>query len=245
MSLEGRVALVTGAARGLGRASALALAADGADVVGTYLTREEEARALCAEILALGRRCEVVRCDVERPEEIRGLVHAVREFGGADILVNGVGNFLIRELGETRFEEWAAITRNNLDSVFLCSSAVLPHMRARKWGRIVNFTAALLASGRAGPRMGAYHAAKAGVLALTRTLAVEEAADGITVNAVAPGIMLTEGAGPEVREHPERFVPVGRLGLPDEVARVVCFLCQPDSSYITGSEYSVSGGWRL
>jgi 3-oxoacyl-[acyl-carrier protein] reductase len=243
--LSGKSALVTGAARGLGRATALGLARAGADVLVGYRTREAEARAVAAEIAALGRRAEAVRGDVERPEQVQRLFDRAAAAGGVDILVNNVGDFLIRDLADTEWPEWAAITRNNLDSVFLCCSAALPHMRERGWGRIVNLTAAFAAGERAAPRMGAYQAAKAGVLALTRTLALEEAAHGVTVNAVAPGIMDTEGAGPQVRAHPEQYVPLGRLGLPEEVARAVVFLCDPASGYITGAHLPVAGGWML
>ncbi|HVP37633.1 MAG TPA: SDR family NAD(P)-dependent oxidoreductase [Candidatus Saccharimonadales bacterium] len=244
-NLTGKNALVTGAARGLGRATALALARAGADVLVAWRTREADARALAEELAALGRRAQAVRCDVEQPGEVEQMFAAAGDFGGADILVNNVGDFLIRDLAETEWEEWAGITRNNLDSVFLCCRAALPVMRARGWGRIVNLTAAFAAGERAAPRMGAYQAAKAGVLALTRTLALEEAAHGITVNAVAPGIMDTEGAGPKVRAHPEQFVPAGRLGRPEEVARVVAFLCDPASGFITGAHLPVAGGWML
>jgi 3-oxoacyl-[acyl-carrier protein] reductase len=243
--LSGRNALVTGAARGLGRATALALARAGADVLVGYRTREAEARTLAAEISALGRRAEAVGCDVERPAEVEQMFARAAQSGGVDILVNNVGDFLIRDLAETEWDEWSAITRNNLDPVFLCCRAALPHMRQRGWGRIVNLTAAFAAGERAAPRMGAYQAGKAGVLALTRTLALEEAAHGVTVNSVAPGIMDTEGAGPQVRAHPERFIPVGRLGRPEEVARTVVFLCHPDSGYITGAHLPVAGGWML
>ena len=245
MTLSGKLAVVTGGARGLGRATALQLAGDGARVVLTYLTRGEAAAAAVEEIRARGGVAEAIRCDVESPDSVKALFQRAGELGGADILVNNVGNFLIRPFAELTWPEWTAITRNNLDSVFLCCREALPPMRQRRWGRIVNLTVALLEPRGAAARMGAYQAAKAGVLALTRTLALETAADGITVNAVAPGIMDTEGAGPKVREHPERYVPAGRLGRPEEVARVISFLCHPDSGYINGAHVPVAGGWGL
>ncbi|MBI5835773.1 MAG: SDR family oxidoreductase [Candidatus Eisenbacteria bacterium] len=243
--LEGRNALVTGAARGLGRATALALARAGADVLVGWRTREAESRSLADEVRALGRRAEAVRGDVTHPADVERIFDAAGRFGGADILVNNVGDFLIRDLAGTTWEQWTAVTRNNLDSVFLCSRAALPHMRERGWGRIVNLAAAFASGARAAPRMGAYQAAKSGVLAFTRTLAMEEAGRGITVNAVSPGIMDTEGAGPGVRSNPGLHVPAGRLGDPQEVARVVVFLCDPGSGYITGADVPVAGGWML
>ncbi len=240
-----RRALVTGATGGLGRAIALELARSGHSLLLHHRSHEAGAVALADEARALGAEAETYRADLERPEEVRDLFDRVSAEGGVDILVHTVGIFLIRSLADTSFEDWGLVLRNNLDPLFLCVHAALPGMRERGWGRIVTFTAAS-AEGAGGARhMGAYMAAKAAVLSFTRTLALEEAASGITVNAIAPGIMDTPGAGPGVRRNPEKFVPMGRLGEPVEAARAVEFLCRDESGYITGAHLPVAGGYGL
>ena len=242
--LSGRTALVTGAARGLGRATAVALAGAGAEVWIHFRASEAAARETAQAIASSGGSARLARGDLQQPGQVDEVFAAIRERGPLDILVNNIGDFLLKRAAETTWEEWSGVTRNNLDPMFLCARAALPAMRERGFGRIVNLTAAPAGQSAGAPRMGAYMAAKAAVLSFTRTLALEEAGAGITVNAVGPGIIDTEGAGPQVRAHPERFVPMGRLGRPEEVARAIVFLCLPESGYITGAHLTVDGGWR-
>jgi NAD(P)-dependent dehydrogenase (short-subunit alcohol dehydrogenase family) len=245
LTLEGRTALVTGGAHGIGKAVALRLAQGGADLLVAFHSSRDEAEAVAAAARALGRRARTAQVDAERPAEVERLFADAAAFGGVDILVNAVGNFLLRTAFDTTPEEWSAVFRSNLDPMFLCSRAALPGMRERGWGRIVNFSAAPAGGAGSAPGMAAYMAAKAAVLSFTRGLALEEAAHGITVNAVAPGIIETRGAGPKVRANPERYVPMGRLGMVDEVAAAVAFLCAEESGYITGANLPVAGGYGL
>lgn len=240
-----RRALVTGATGGLGRAIALTLARNGHSLLLHHRRHEAEAAALAEEARALGALAGTADADLERPEEVSSLFDQAEAGGGVDILVHTVGSFLIRPVVETSFEEWGAVLRNNLDPLFLCVRAALPGMRERRWGRIVTFTAAPAEGAGGAARMGAYMAAKAAVLSFTRTLALEEAKSGITVNAIAPGIMDTPGAGPKVRADPGLYIPMGRLGEPLEAARAVEFLCRDESGYITGAHLPVAGGYGL
>jgi 3-oxoacyl-[acyl-carrier protein] reductase len=244
--LSGKVALVTGSARGIGSAVARALAGAGADVAVNYVRSRAEADALAAEIRATGRRAVAIRADVARPDEVTAMFHEVaRDLGPPDILVNNAGPFLIRRLADTSFEEWRAVVEPNLYGVFLCSRAAIPAMRAKGWGRIVNLTVAPVEKHGAAPRSSAYHAAKAGVHALTKTLAAEEAPNGITVNAVGPGLIDGPGLSADLRDRLRAKTPLGRLGTAQEIARAVLFLVDPASSYVTGAHLSVAGGWEL
>jgi 3-oxoacyl-[acyl-carrier protein] reductase len=244
--LSGKVALVTGSARGIGSAVARALARAGADVAVNYVRSRGEADALAAEIRATGRRALACRADVSRPEDVAAMFHEIaRDLGAPDVLVNNAGPFLIRRLADTSFDDWRSIVEPNLHGVFLCSRAALPGMRAKGWGRIVNFTFAPVEKHAAVPGSSAYHAAKAGVHALTRTLAAEEAPHGITVNAVGPGLIDSPDLAHDLRERLRARTPLRRLGTADEVARAVLFLADPASAYITGAHLPVAGGWEL
>jgi len=232
--MSSRTFLITGASKGIGRAVAEQLAAEGHKVVG--IARHAERGDFPGELVALDLS--------DAGRSAVGLTELAAHYA-FDGLVNNVGLVKPQALGTIDLGSFDEVMRVNLHPAILATQALLPGMRARGWGRVVNLAASPAEGARGAAGMGAYMAAKAGVLSLTRTLALEEAAHGITVNAVLPGVIETEGAGPGVRAHPERYAPVGRLGRPEEVARAVVFLCSTDSGYITGAGLPVAGGWGL
>ena len=239
--LAGRVALVTGASRGIGRAVALALAAAGADVVVNYRERAPDAAAVAMAIRALGRRALAIAADVADGEAVARMVsRAEAELGPVAILVNNAGIALPRgidELTEAEFDRTIAV---NLKSAFLCTQAVLPGMRARGWGRVVNISSgAARGSGVIGVH---YNASKAGMEGLTRGYAARLAQAGITVNAVAPSLIETEMIQGD-REAYAKKVPIGRLGTPEEVAQAVLMVA--GNAYMTGQTVQVNGGMHF
>lgn len=246
--LSAKTALVTGSAWGIGRATALALADEGAHVVVHYRESEDVACRTAEEVARRGVRSAAVQGDVTSPEGAHHVVaEATRQVAPPDIVVNNVGDFLLKPVAETTTAEWRHVFASNVDSVFLVSRCALPHMRAVGWGRIVNLTFSPVEHLGARPRVAAYAAAKAAVLSFTRSLAAEEVKHGVTVNAVGPGFVDTgvERLGEEMREAMLKLAPLGRLARPEEVARAVVFLCHRDSAYITGTQVSLSGGWGL
>jgi 3-oxoacyl-[acyl-carrier protein] reductase len=237
-NLEGRVALVTGAGRGIGRAIALTLAEAGADVAVNYRERIEPAEATAAEIRKLGRRAEVVQADVSRAADVARLVEATESrLGPIDVLINNAGisePCSIEELSEELFDRTMTV---NLKSVFLCTQAVLPGMRARGFGRIVNISSgAARGAGAVGVH---YNASKAGMEGLTRGYAARVVQDGVTVNAVAPSLIATEMIKPHRLANLPR-IPVGRLGTADEIASIVLMVV--GNAYMTGQTVAANGG---
>jgi 3-oxoacyl-[acyl-carrier protein] reductase len=237
-NLEGRVALVTGGGRGIGRAIALTLAEAGADVAVNYCERAEAAEATADQIRGLGRRAEVVQADVSRAADAARLVEATEgRLGPIDILINNAGisePCAIEELTEELFDRTIAV---NLKAAFLCSQAVLPGMRARGFGRIVNISSgAARGAGAVGIH---YNASKAGMEGLTRGYAARVVKDGVTVNAVAPSLIATEMIKPHRLDNLPR-IPVGRLGEVDEIASVVLMVV--GNAYMTGQTVAANGG---
>jgi 3-oxoacyl-[acyl-carrier protein] reductase len=236
-----RVALVTGASRGIGRAVALALAAAGAHVAVTYRQRAEEAAAVVAAIAAGGRRAVALQVDVTDAAAIAATVAAAeRALGEIDILVNNAGITRPLALEAITPADWDDLIAVNLTAAFLVTRAVVPGMRRRGHGRIVNISSvAAQLGGVVGPH---YAAAKAGLHGLTHAYAALLAREGITVNTVAPALIATE----MVRDNPRAradLIPVGRFGLPEEVADVVTLLA--GNGYITGQTFNVNGGWYM
>ena len=238
--LAGRVALVTGGGRGIGKAVALMLAEAGADVAVNYREREQEAAAVADAIARLGRRATVVQADVARADAVASMVTAAtRALGPIDILVNNAGVAIRRgidDLTEADFDRTIAV---NLKSVFLCTQAVLPHMRAQKWGRIVNISSGA-ARGAGGVGLH-YNASKAGMEGLTRDYAARLVKEGITVNAVAPTLIETDMA--PARPETAARIPLGRLGRPEEVAQAVLMVV--GNAYMTGQAIQVNGGMQF
>jgi 3-oxoacyl-[acyl-carrier protein] reductase len=270
IDLSGRVALVTGASRGLGRADALTLARAGADVVIADLLVESElseetdvygplatvarqqglvgAESAAEEIRALGGRALAVRCDVTNREQVDAAVaRAVEAFGSVDILVNNAGT--LDHVGQFHDQQpalWERDMRVNLTGAFNCAQAVWPHMKERRWGRIVNM--ASVAGTLGGFGQASYSTTKAGLLGLTKTLAMEGGRHGITANAIVPGIIGTEAfqmADPTMNERIANRTVFKRPGDPQDIANAIAFLCSDLASYITGVELNVSGGVEL
>lgn len=236
--LTGRVALVTGASRGIGAAIALLLAEAGADVAINYRERAREAESVCAAIQALGRRTTAAAADVSDAAAVQAMVQATTEaLGPPDILVNNAGIALIRGIDDLTEEDFDQTIAVNLKSVFLCTQAVLPHMREQGWGRIVNISSGA-ARGAGGVGLH-YNASKAGMEGMTRGYAARLVKQGITVNAVAPSLIETDMVRAGLASSPSR-IPLGRFGHSDEVAQVVLMLV--GNAYMTGQTIALSGG---
>ena len=269
IDLSGRVALVTGGSRGLGRADALTLARAGADVAIADILVESDtsaaedygvlAQAAVAqgmvhtegtveEIRGLGRRSLAVRCDVtDRADVDAAVARVVDDLGSVDILVNNAGTLdHVGQFPDQRLDLWERDLRVNLTGAFNCSQAVWPHMRERSWGRIVNM--ASVAGTLGGFGQASYSTTKSGILGLTRTLAMEGGRHGITCNAIVPGIIGTEAfhmANAAMNERIANRTVFKRPGEPQDVANAIAFLCSDLASYVTGIELNVSGGVEL
>jgi 3-oxoacyl-[acyl-carrier protein] reductase len=238
--LTGKIALVTGASRGIGRAVALALAQAGADVAVNYVGREAQALDTVKSVANLSRRAIPVRADVSRAAEVAGMVDVIEaDLGQVDILVNNAGIVSHEPIADITEEDWDRMLAVNLKSAFLLTQRVLPGMRARRWGRIINLSSvAAQTGGVTGPH---YAASKAGLLGLTHSYARHLVKEGITVNAIAPALIETDMVA-DLKAGPE-LIPVGRFGAPDEVAAVAVLLAR--NSYITGQTINVNGGWYM
>lgn len=241
--LTGKIALVTGSSRGIGRAIALGLAEEGAKVVVNYLLNRDLAEGVVREINERGGMAIAIQGDVTRVKDVEELVErALKEFGKIDILINNVGPILYKALSEITPDEWSKIIDGNLTSVFYCSRVALKGMREKGWGRIVNTAYAGAQFINAKESIVPYAIAKTGVLILTKSMAKEEARYGITVNCISPGII--ENGSHHNKALGEK-IPVGRMGTPEDVARVVSFLVSDEADYITGADIVVSGGWQV
>ncbi len=239
--LEGRVALVTGASRGIGRAVAIALAQAGVDVAVNFVSREAEANKVCSEIKASSRRTLAVKADVSVSSDVSSMVGQIeKELGPISILVNNAGISRPQGLHEIKERDWDEVLTVNLKSMFLVTQAVVPGMRKRRWGRIINLSSvAAQLGGVIGPH---YAASKAGCLGLTHSYAALLAKEGITVNAMAPALIETEmiTSNPKARAD---VIPIGRFGTVEETAEVAVMLAR--NGYITGQTINVNGGWYM
>jgi NAD(P)-dependent dehydrogenase (short-subunit alcohol dehydrogenase family) len=254
MELDGQVAIITGAGRGIGRATALELGRMGADVVVAEFDPANAERT-AAEVRALGRRGLVVRTDVTSGKDLRAMVEQTRtEFGRIDILVNNAGIYRAAETLDVTEEHWDAVMNINAKAVFFASQAVLPTMIAQKRGAIVSLASM---AGKIGSRANLpYNASKAAVISMTKSLALAHAADGVRVNCVCPGFVETDMWASVVREQAAllqqsaeeftrrrvRQIPLGRMETPEDVANVIGFLVSPRAGYMTGQALSVDGG---
>lgn len=239
-----KTAVVTGASRGIGRAIALKLAQDGANIVVNYSGSQEKAEAVVAEITALGRQAIAVKADISHADDVAALMYAaLAEFGTIDILVNNAGVTRDNLLMRMKEDEWDAVLDTNLKGVFLCTKAVARTMMKQRAGRIINVASIVGVSGNAG--QANYVAAKAGVIGLTKTTAKELAARNILVNAVAPGFIatdMTEVLPENIKEEILKQVPLAKLGKPEDVANVVAFLASDAANYMTGQTLHIDGG---
>lgn len=246
--LAGRVAIVTGSSRGMGSATIKLLASQGAKAAVCYVRAKDLAEQVAEEIRAAGGEADAFGADLTTPEGAEWLVNSVIErFGGLDVLVCNVGGFLRKPIEETSVEEWREQFAQNTDTMFFCFRAALPHLRSRKFGRIVNFSAAGADHPVQHSNFVAYDAAKAAVIAFSRALAREVAPDNITVNVVAPGIVSDNAptrADARAIGH-VKHTPVGRVGSWEDIAEAVAFLVRPEADYITGAVLEVGGGWRV
>jgi 3-oxoacyl-[acyl-carrier protein] reductase len=239
--LKGRVALVTGSSRGIGRSIALALAQAGADIALNFLSRSADAQAVESQIRQLQRRCVTIQADVSKSSDVERLIRgSEEELGPIEILVNNAGISRPQPIEEITERDWDEVIAVNLKSCFMVTQAVLPGMRARQRGRIVNLSSvAAQVGGVVGPH---YAASKAGILGLTHFYAQRLAKEGITVNAIAPALVATEMVTSNPNARPDR-IPMGRYGLPEEVAEVAVMLAR--NGYITGQTINVNGGWFM
>ncbi len=247
MSLHHRTVLITGGSRGIGKGIAIGLGREGARVAISYRSNKTGAQNTLRQLQADGAECFAVEADATDPQKVQFLVEKVTErFGRLDILVNNVGEFNWKLVAETSIEEWQKVLASNLLSVFYASKAVLPLMRRNRWGRIINLGAvgAERAFGQA--TISAYAAAKAAVVSFSRSLALEEAKHGITVNVINPSnIDEKELTIDEARRlHDSRF-PIGRPPSAEDVSTAVKFFASDAADYITGQVLNVSGGWML
>jgi len=241
-ALQDQVAVVTGASRGIGRAVALALAAEGAKVVANYASSSGAADAVVADISAAGGEALAVQADVAQAEQVETLFKTVLDnWGRVDVLVNNAGITRDTLLMRMKNEEWQAVIDLNLTGVFLCTRAVSKTMLKQRSGRIINITS--VAGQMGNPGQANYSAAKAGVIGLTKTVARELASRGVTVNAVAPGFIETDMTSGLEAEPILKMIPLGRYGKPEEIAGMVRFLAaDPAAAYITGQVFNVDGG---
>lgn len=245
VDLSGKVAVVTGAAQGIGREIALSLAENGAKVIVTDVT--DQVFDVLKEIDALGREGLAIKCDVTDPAEGKDVVGEVLDkYGKVDIVVNNAGIYPARAFTEMTEEEWDRVLRINLRGTFHCTKAALPTMIKQRYGKIINISS--IAGSVVGfQNLVHYSASKAGIVGFTRSLALEVAQYGININAVAPGTIETPGTKTDeiVYEQTRKTIPLNRWGLPKDVANLVVFLASDDSSFITGQCIVVDGGYTL
>jgi 3-oxoacyl-[acyl-carrier protein] reductase len=243
LKLTGRVALVTGAAQGIGKAVALLLARNGADIVVSDINLEK-AEETANEISSIGRKALAVKVDVANWNDVERMVEVILEkFAKIDILVNNAGITRDKLILRMTEEDWDAVLNVNLKGTFHCTKAVVRHMAKQRSGKIVNIASVVGEMGNAG--QANYSASKAGVIGLTKTIAREFAQRGININAIAPGYIetpMTEVLPEKAKEELKKLIPMERLGKPEDVAEAVLFLVSEESNYITGQVLNVNGG---
>jgi 3-oxoacyl-[acyl-carrier protein] reductase len=244
MKLEGKVALVTGASRGIGKEIALELAREGANIAVNYAGSEAKASEVAEEINKMGRKAIIIQADVANAESVDAMIkQTVEAFGQLDILVNNAGITKDNLIMRMKESDWDDVINTNLKGVFLCTKAVTRQMMKQRSGRIINISSIVGVSGNAG--QANYVAAKSGVIGLTKTTAKELASRGITVNAVAPGFIttdMTDKLTEEMKLEMLKQIPLARLGEPVDIAKTVSFLASEDSRYMTGQTLHVDGG---
>jgi NAD(P)-dependent dehydrogenase (short-subunit alcohol dehydrogenase family) len=244
--LNGRVALITGASKGLGKAMTLALAGAGAKLALASRNREQ-LEEVAREVQALGGEAAVFQADVAKEDQVAQLEREViAKFGRLHILINNAGINVRKQITDFTLEEWNSVINTNLTSVFLMCRAFVPHMKGRGYGRIINMTSIM--SWVSLPGRTAYSASKTALLGVTRALALELAADGITVNGISPGPFATEMntqlmQNPEINQQFISKIPLGRWGRVEEIGELALYLCSEDAGFITGTDVLIDGGW--
>ena len=243
MSLSGRVAFVTGASQGIGRACALKLATEGA-AVAVAARNQDKLNELVSEIIATGGKAAAFTLDVTDEEQVKSAIKsAIAQFGKIDVLVNNAGITRDQLVMRMRRADWDAVLQTNLTSAYLCIQQVTSSMLKQRWGRIINITSVFGQMGQAG--QANYAASKAGLIGLTMAVARELGSRNITCNAVAPGFIetaMTEALGDEFKQNAAKQIPLGRVGTPGDVASAVAFLASDAAAYITGHVLNVNGG---
>lgn len=235
-------ALVTGSSGGIGKAIAFDLASKGFDVAFHYNSSEEEAKQNCKEAEALGVKAIALQADITNPEQAKYLVEqTVEKLGGLSVVVNVVGNFLYKLTSTISTEEWNSILDSNLNCTFYITQAALPHLKAAKWGRIINFAASGVHHVRAREKDSIYAIAKTGIIIYTKSIAQELVKDNITANIISPGVV-ENSIG---LEGGVDFLPMERTATLEEMSNAVWFFISPESDYITGQILEVSGGYNL
>ena len=241
--LKGQVAVVTGASRGIGRACAEELAREGAAVVVNYFTSPEPAEELASDVVAKGGRAIAIQANVANPEECKALIaKTIESYGQIDILVNNAGVNRDRTLKRLSVDEWNEVINTDLNSAFYCTSAAIPHMVKRNYGRIIMMSSIIGQMGNSG--QSNYAAAKAGLIAFAKSAAKELARNNITVNAMCPGFVETDmviALSDDVKATLLKAIPLGRFGKPSEVASFVRYLCT-EGDWITGQQFNPNGG---
>ncbi|KAB7668607.1 3-oxoacyl-[acyl-carrier-protein] reductase [Bacillus sp. B1-b2] len=247
MKLAGKVALVTGASRGIGKSIALELAKNGADVIVNYAGSVDRANEVVEEIKQLGRNAISIQCDVSNSDSVSEMMKtSLDTFGNIDILVNNAGITKDNLLMRMKENEWDNVINTNLKGVFLCTKAVTRPMMKQRKGRIINITSIVGVTGN--PGQANYVAAKAGVIGFTKTTAKELAQRNITVNAIAPGFIttdMTDQLTDDVKNSMLTQIPLGQFGKPEDIANAVIFLASDESSYITGQTLHIDGGMYM
>jgi 3-oxoacyl-[acyl-carrier protein] reductase len=244
MNVNGKIALVTGASRGIGKEIALELAREGANVVVNYSGSEAKANEVVDEIKSMGREAVAIQCNVADSDSVQSMVKdTISQFGTLDILVNNAGITKDNLLMRMKENEWDDVININLKGVFLCTKAVTRQMMKQRSGRIINISSIVGVSGN--PGQANYVAAKSGVIGLTKTAAKELAPRGITVNAIAPGFIstdMTDQLPEDVRNEMLKQIPLNRFGDPKDIAKVVSFMASESSAYMTGQTLHIDGG---
>jgi 3-oxoacyl-(acyl-carrier-protein) reductase len=247
MELKGKVSLVSGSSRGIGRAIAIALAEAGSDIVVNYASNLAAAEEVVEKLKKLGRRAMAIKADVSNRQQVAEMVErAQAEFGIIQILVNNAGITRDRSFLKLSPEQWHEVIVTHLDGAFNLTGRLLPNMIESKWGRVINITSIVGQIGNFG--QSNYAVAKGGLMAFTKTLAREVAHKGVTINAVSPGYIetdMTASVPTQVLDQVKQLTPMGRLGKPEEVAVAVRFLADPDASFITGQIINVNGGMYM
>ena len=247
MILKKKNALVTGGSRGIGRATAIELSKEGANVIITYNSNEEKAKEVIKEIEKNGVKGLAIKADVSSEEDVKSMMKTIKsQFDSIDVWVNNAGvtkdNLLIR----MKSEDWDKVINTNLKGVYLCTKAVVRGMMKKRHGKIVNIASVVGISGNAG--QGNYSASKAGVIGFTKSIAKELGSRGINVNGVAPGFVetdMTEVLSEDIKEQSLKLIPLNRFAKPEDIANVVVFLCSEKANYITGQIINVDGGMLM